>query len=251
MKSRVLFFIIIVAFSVTACGAATTSPSLTPMPTETPTATPDPCSVGSIAFYVKQANDLMREYDDTTYVANLTLQTQLGDMILKLQDVRRRTEDLELPVCLEQLKQHEIGYMNSVIQYLAVFMAGGDRTKVTEMIKNTQNLRASFDTEKQRLLNLGAQSMITDTLINLGQLQASNPDGHALNLHVEPSLSSKVEQLMKPGESANALARNAEGTWILVEYDGERLWVYAVQVTLSGNANSLPVIAFPTATPTE
>ena len=56
---------------------------------------------------------------------------------------------------------------------------------------------------------------------------------------------------MKPGESANALARDADGTWILVEYEDARLWVYAVQVTLNGNVNSLPVIAIPTATPTE
>jgi hypothetical protein len=249
MKSRALFFISLVALLVSACGAATPSP--TPMPTETPTATPDPCSAGSISFFVQQANGLMREYDDTTYVANLTLQTQLGDMILKLQDIRRRTEDLELPVCLEQLKQNEIGYMNSVIQYLAIFMAGGDRTQVTEMIKNTQNLRASFDTEKQRLLNLGAQSTITDTPLPSGQMQVSNPDGHALNLHREPSLTSTVEKLMKPGERVNALARTADGTWILVEYDGERLWVYADQVTLSGNTNALPVFAFPTTTPTE
>ena len=157
MKLRVLFFIIIVTLLISACGAATPSP--TPKPTETPTATPDPCSVESISLYVQQANELMREYDDTTYVANLTLQTQLGDMILKLQDVRRRTEDLELPECLSQLKENEIGYMNSVIQYLAAFMAGGDRTQVTDMIKNTQNLRVSYDTEKQRLLNFSVQRL--------------------------------------------------------------------------------------------
>ncbi len=249
MKLRGLFFIILVTFLISACGTAT--PSSTPEPTETSTATPDPCSMESISLYVQQANELMREYDDTTYVANLTLQTQLGDMILKLQDVRRRTEDLELPVCLSQLKQNEIGYMNSVIQYLAAFMAGGDHTQVTDMIKNTQNLRVSYDTEKQRLLTFSAQDTITDTPNPPGQIQASNPDGHALNLHQEPSLTSKVEKLMKPGERANALARDADTTWILVEYDGARLWVYAVQVTLSGNANSLPVIAFPTATPTE
>ncbi len=247
MKLLKTFFTAMVVLLVSGCGTLTPLPTLSP--TETPTATPDPCSVENVAVYVKQADELMREYDDTAYVANLTVQTQLGDMILTLQDVQRRTEDLELPVCLAQLKQNEIGYMNGVIQYLAAFMEGGDRTQITEMIKNNLSLREGYDTEKQRLLGLGAQDTPIRTTFASGTIQAINPDGHALNLHVEPSLSSKVEMLMKPGKSANALARDADGIWILVEYEGARLWVYAVQVILSGDVNSLPIIAFPTATP--
>ena len=62
------------------------------IPTATITATPDPCSKTNISGGIQRISDLMREFDDITFVASLAPKEQLSDLILNLQDVRRRTD---------------------------------------------------------------------------------------------------------------------------------------------------------------
>ena len=50
----------------------------------------DPCSSQNVIGQVKQIKELVDEFDDISFIANLTPQTQLAEPIMNLQTVRRK-----------------------------------------------------------------------------------------------------------------------------------------------------------------
>lgn len=111
----------------------------------------DPCSPKNIVSEVKKVYDLMHKFDDYTFVANLTNQTELAEPIMKMQDVRYELEYTETAECTVTLQQDAINYMNSVIIYLGHFMGGMDKNQVNMEITAADEMRKVYDAELSRL----------------------------------------------------------------------------------------------------
>jgi hypothetical protein len=208
----------------------------------------------------------MREFDDINQVASLTPQSQLGDMVLKLGEVRRRAEDLVVPPCIQAFKALEVDYMNSVISYFKMFMAGGFTENITKAMVVSQQERIAYDNAHMFLLGItptpspsptfGPGTLppptpsSTPTAVAIsGAIIISNPSLLGRNLHSAPDMDSPVVSLLLPGDSAPAAARDESDLWVLVDYHDQQLWVYASQVLISAPLDSLPII-LATGTPT-
>ncbi len=98
----------------------TASPTATifvPTNTALPTFTPDPCSPENIPAQVARVHLLMREFDDTSLLAQTTLlQASTVGLVQDLQRVKRTAEDQVVPSCIADLKRYELIYMNSMIE---------------------------------------------------------------------------------------------------------------------------------------
>ena len=107
----------------------TASPTATIfVPTNTvvvlPTSTPDPCAPENIPAQVARVHLLMREFDDTSLLAQTTLlQSSTVGLVQDLQRIKRVAEDQVVPSCIADLKQYELVYMNSMIELFTTALA--------------------------------------------------------------------------------------------------------------------------------
>ena len=116
-----------------------------------PTATLNPCSSANISSGIQRISDLMREFDDVTFVASMAPKEQLSDLILNLQDIRRRTDLNGTPACIAKLHSTAVNYMNEVTLFLAHYMGGLDATQVDTERITSQNLRIAYEEEYAHL----------------------------------------------------------------------------------------------------
>jgi len=244
-----------------------------PSPPPPPSATPDMCAPNNIRKEVKKVYDLMHEFDDTVYVASLTPQQQLSQILLLLQGVRRQTEMLDIAVCVGTLRLAAVNYQNATITYLAHFMGGSDRDQINLEMVDSQNLRKIYDIELSRQLGVPyvppptstpfptrttEQPTPTETVVtpggSPGDMYVTNNNGTPANLRDRPAVEGKKIGELQVGERARILARTPIGDWILVEYKGvpnNLAWIFTQVVTLNVDIYKVPVIApAPTATPT-
>ncbi len=106
--------------------ASSTSTVFVPTDTATPVATftPDPCSSENIPAQVARVHLLMREFDDTSLLAQTTLlQSSTVGLVQDLQRVKRVAEDQVVPSCIADLKKYELVYMNSMIELFTTALA--------------------------------------------------------------------------------------------------------------------------------
>ena len=95
-----------------------------PTNTALPTFTPDPCAPENIQAQVARVHLLMREFDDTSLLAQTTLlQSSTVGLVQDLQRIKRIAEDQVVPSCLADLKQYELVYMNSMIELFTTALA--------------------------------------------------------------------------------------------------------------------------------
>lgn len=90
-------------------------PGLPPTPTTTPSPTPDPCGPGNIERTIMEFDKLSREFNDAFVLAQNTPAVQLAPGITEMQRIRRSAEDYSVPTCLEDLKNYQLGFMNTAI----------------------------------------------------------------------------------------------------------------------------------------
>ncbi|MCL4528551.1 MAG: hypothetical protein M1282_03965 [Chloroflexi bacterium] len=157
MKKLVwLFFVLISSLLLNACGILQASPSSTATVTVAPTltATPDPCAAANLSASVKKVNDLQREFDDASQLASNLSRDQLPDSIASLQRIRRASEDLEVPSCLDTLKTYQLDHMNTVIQTLLAFVGGADQKSLTDGIARARQEHDQYTLEMARLLGI-------------------------------------------------------------------------------------------------
>ncbi len=138
MKKNAFLIVIIIILSLILVlslvfGAAGIPKSVSPtatvfIPTNTatvlPTFTPDPCSPENIPAQVARVHLLMREFDDTSLLAQTTLlQASTVGLVQDLQKTKRIAEDQVVPSCIADLKQYELVYMNSMIELFTTALA--------------------------------------------------------------------------------------------------------------------------------
>ncbi|MBC7878354.1 MAG: hypothetical protein H7Y59_14380 [Anaerolineales bacterium] len=164
-----LALVLSVVYGATGIPKAAASPTVTVVistNTSLPTPTPDVCSPENIEDQVKQVHLLMREFDDTSLLIQTTLlQSSTVSLVQDLQKIKRTAEDQDVPACLNDLKEYELAFMNSMIEafttalsFLNAYGPNGDQTALDSL---TQPLvtQASFHlqqygNEYARLLGL-------------------------------------------------------------------------------------------------
>ena len=255
------------------------SSACVPIITQTsPTATLNPCSPANISSGIQHISDLMREFDDVTFVASMAPKEQLSYLILNLQDIRRRTDSNNTPTCIAKLNSAAVNYMNEVILFLAHYMGSIDATQVNTERINSQSLRVTYEEEYARLTGTTYTSLTPIPTIPVAEIQATdtpsptqtviennespteteaievivtNLGPSSINLHDSPDLAARVVGFLNPQENAKAIARTNIGDWILIAYSkaqGGGGWVYTKLVQTDRSIELLP-IAGKTATP--
>lgn len=155
MRSKTLFILVIlVAVLLSSCGAkAAGSASATPdKPGTTPTM--DLCAPEHIKDAANAVHRLMRAFDDAAQIAQNSAREQLTAPITGLQAVRRQSEDLQVPACLNMLKNLQLAYMNTEITTLISFVGGAKADALNSEITLARSNRAAYNAELERLLGV-------------------------------------------------------------------------------------------------
>ncbi len=278
-RRPILFSSSLMAFSLllTACAKAPAQAAIPASPaplqpratlTLAPSSTPDLCAASNIRKEIKKVYDVMHKFDDTVFVASLTPQQQLPQILLVLQDSRRQMEGLDLAVCIGTLRLAAVNYQNATITYLAHFMGGSNREQINAEMADSQNLRKVYDIELSRLLGIPyvppptstplPTATPTETMVtpggNPGELFVTNRGTIPANLRDRPSVEGIKIGELPAGERARVLARTPIGDWLLLEFKGGPnglAWVFTNVVALNVDIIKVPVIApAPTATST-
>ncbi len=154
-------------FLLTACGKVsvaaptpTKSTAATLAVTNSPgiTSTPDPCSQANLPVQVQKLDELTRQFDDASAIVSNMLSSisvdQLGSDIATLQSIRRAAEDQNVPSCLTNLKDLQLGHMNTVIDTLLLILGHGDTNVINQGVTQSNQLSQQYIIEKARLLGM-------------------------------------------------------------------------------------------------
>ena len=152
MKKFVLYLFLLILFITPACGNQ-------PVPTQpealsASTAADDPCSSKNLPTTVKGLNDLMREFDDASQRVSTTPPQEWPGIIANLQSIRREVEDSQIPICLGELKTHQLNHMNLVIQALIAFVGGASEDELKAGLENARKEHDLYSLEIVRLLGI-------------------------------------------------------------------------------------------------
>lgn len=197
---------------------------------------------------VEKIQDLVNAFQDVTYVANFTPQTELVAPILEMQNVRRELQKLNVPACEAAIKTASLNYMNSTINYLAFFMGGETKENVDAGIQNSQILWQVVLGEFSKLLT--SAGLVSDELPDIGStfpstsentLFVGNEGTQGVNVRSQPELNAEIIASMEPGMQAIDISRNEAGDWLLVNLDGVIGWVFTEVITHSGLVEELPI----------
>ena len=260
MKRIFFLFILLLSILLAACGAGSATEAATKITVDDVTPTLDLCSSANLPAEVAKANKLMREFDDYSALASNTPQAQLINLVPEMQRILRDTEDLQVPACLQTLKNLEMAHMNLVIQVLMAFMnssgAQADTQSINAAIAQARELHAKYDIEIARLLGitLVARPTVTpggatpDANVLPSATAAvtfvTNPGPTGINLRSAPGLNAPEAGLLDVQVSTAAIGKSADAQWIKVEIPsqpGQTAWVFATLVQLSVPIDQLPV----------
>jgi hypothetical protein len=256
MKRIIFPAILILSMFLASCSTAAT-PTTTTMATEPSgvvTVTPDLCSAANLPAEVAKANKLMREFDDYSSLASNTPQAQLIDLIPEMQRIVRDTQDLQVPPCLQTLKEYEIGHMKLVVQVLIAFLNtnNADAQTLNAGIEKARELHARYDIEMARLLGITLVVPPTKTpgvdvtpAANAAVAYVTNTGSSSINLRSSPALDAAEAGQLATQVSTAAIGKSVDAQWIKVEIPGQpgqTAWVFAALVQLSVPIDQLPVI---------
>ncbi|MGA7195092.1 MAG: hypothetical protein WBW94_15835 [Anaerolineales bacterium] len=153
-------------FCLTACGkvsAPTTAPTqsaatLAQINTPGITSTPDPCAKANLPAGIQKLDDITNQFDDASAIVSNMLSSitadQLGSDIATLQSIRRAAEDEDVPSCLSNLKDLQLGHMNTVIDTLLLILGHGDKNVINQGVAQSNQLSQQYVIEKARLLGI-------------------------------------------------------------------------------------------------
>ena len=147
------------ALALSACGGSptpTATPSITPPPSPTatpsPTSTPDPCAGALLVEGVAQVHALMREFDDTSLLAQNTPIQSVTPLVSEMQRIRRAAEDQAVPACLADLQAYQLAHMNAVLETYLAFLSGSDADVINPLVERARGYHGQYTAELGRLL---------------------------------------------------------------------------------------------------
>ena len=168
MKRQLIISLVIFSSLFTACG---TPPVVVPTNTSSVytdgtallTSTPDPCAPDNLEASIKEVNDLMREFDDSSQLASNLSKEQVPDSISEMQRIRRAAEDQMVPACLVTLKKYQVAHMNSVINTMLAFVGGADSNTLNSGLAQARKEHDLYTLEIIKLLGITPKSVNTTT----------------------------------------------------------------------------------------
>lgn len=260
MKRSIFFTpVFLVASILSACGKE--AATATAAETVAITSTPDPCSPQNLPGEVTKVNDLMREFDDYSLVAQNTPQSQLTQVIPAMQKIVRDAENQKVPACIMQLKKFQLGHMNAVIQTLLVLLGNPQPNQdvvnaINTGIQQARELHRQYDLERARLLGITVvvsptsaaspgtpEAAIPGEASTPAMLTVTNSGATGIVLLALPDPNAGGVATLAPGLTVLAFGQTADGKWIQVEVPnqpGQKAWVDATLITASG---TLPIVA--------
>jgi hypothetical protein len=266
MRTKIFSLVMLLSLLLAACGGKTTvtaeapakapaeAPTKSPVETPSVSSTTDPCSAENLPEEVKKVNELMRQFDDSSMLAQNTPQAQLPQVIPSMQKILRDAQDQQVPACLETLKKLQVNHMSVVIQTLLVLLGNSKLSpdavkKINAGVAQARDLHHQYDVELARLLGLtlvapptNAAPTPTVTPAAAVPNNVTNPDTAAVMLVASPDTKAGGVAMLDPGKTALAFGQTADGKWIQVEVPekpGQKAWVSASLVKVSGQ---LPVV---------
>jgi hypothetical protein len=162
VKKYLLFLVLVLALGVSSCGQAATAGAVEPeivaatevMSIATASPTIDPCVEPYLQVLVKNVNDHMREFDDASTLAASLTNDKLPPAISELQRIRRAAQDERVPSCLGQLKDLQVGHMNTVINTLLGLLNGAKPEDLQKGIDAARKLHDEYTLQLATLLGL-------------------------------------------------------------------------------------------------
>lgn len=259
MKRMIFPAILILSMLLASCGTAATPTTISPTePAGVATVTPDLCSAANLPAEVAKVNKLMREFDDYSSLASNTPQAQLINLIPEMQRIVRDTQDLQVPACLQTLKEYEIAHMKLVVQVLIAFLntTNADPQTINAGIERARELHAKYDIEMARLLGItlvvpptrtpgtGETPAVNEVPATALVVFVTNSGSSGINLRASPALDAAEAGQLAAQVSTAAIGKSADAQWIKVEIPGQpgqTAWVFAALVQLSVPIEQLPV----------
>ena len=82
-----------------------------------------PCGINKVNASKDKIEDILDEFYDAYEVASSTSRIALANPVGEMQDIKRRAEDIEVPVCMDQVKSNYIKGMKKAINGFLSFMS--------------------------------------------------------------------------------------------------------------------------------
>ena len=98
--------------------------------------------------YTTVVEPLVAEWDDTIDIANQTPRMSLANVISDLQDIKRQTDNAEIPECFEESHSFLIKSMDFTIEGFLAFMGQEDDDVVSQKFNLAET---NFETYMMRL----------------------------------------------------------------------------------------------------
>jgi uncharacterized protein YraI len=227
-----------------------------------PQAAIDPCSsVDARRPDIENIARIMGEFDDTSYlIQSIPDRTQMVQVILVLQSIRREAINNKPPECLKALKDAQVNFMSGVVLTSISIMSSAAGDTVKNQLAQTRSLRSSFDQELANQLGLKyitatpaptiAPSAVPPTR-TVSQVTATvDKDIYVVQ---GPGLTFPAVGTFLKGQITNVIGRSEKGDWLEIDVPsspGNAGWVPKQLIKLNGSEASLPVIPIPTVLPT-
>ncbi len=236
-----LSLLTVIVMLITGC---TTSPEATvataPTLQSSTVAAGDPCSVDSISSLMDEIDFQAKEFEDVLSLAMVSKQDSLTTLVLRLQDVRRNIEKLEVPACAATLQTNLISYMDQRIAYLTTAIQSSAISE--EDIQKGDELRNAYLQERSRLLGEAFKPVPTSTpQPTQVVVLATNTSGANLPIYAMPTLDSTVLGTLNAGGQVQVIAHTADYAWlVIVISQTQGGFVEASKVTVQGALDQLP-----------
>jgi hypothetical protein len=154
MKKLFLYLFPLFLSFLSACGGPPAATQTDANPSSTVSTDEDPCASQNMPSTIEPVNNLMREFDDESQLASNLPRPELAEAISNLQRIRRATEDVRIPACLETLKTHQLNHMNLMIQTLLAFVGGADQDSLNSGLQMARKEHDLYSLEIVRLLGV-------------------------------------------------------------------------------------------------
>lgn len=97
-----------------------------------------------IRSYLDKMRPIMQEWDDTVNVANTTPRIVLSQPLLQLQAVRRKAQEIEPQLCVQEAHRELLSYMDNTIKMFVAFAADSNSPLVLIYKEKADTSLSSF-----------------------------------------------------------------------------------------------------------
>lgn len=244
MRSKILFlfsFLTVFMLLFTGCTASPQA-STTVTPTLQPSAVvgEDQCTSEALSSLLADVDAQVQEFEDVLSLAMMSKQDSLITLVLRLQDVRRNVERLEMPACAATLQTDLVNYMNERISYLTNAIKSSAIAE--EDIQKGDDLQNVYLQERARLSGEAFNPIPTSTpQPTQVVVLATNSSGADLPIYALPAFDATVLGTLSAGGQVQVIAHTSDYAWlVIVISQTQGGFIEASKVTVQGAIDQLP-----------